>query len=37
MTSACSSATARRLAEPRLKILRDFLEAAAAESGGVEW
>jgi uncharacterized protein len=28
---------ARRLAEPRLRVLRDFLEAATAETGPVEW
>ena len=30
-------AAARRLAEPRLKILREFLEAAEAEADGLEW
>jgi uncharacterized protein len=30
-------ASARRLAQPRLTILKAFLEAAEAEAGGVEW
>lgn len=29
--------SARRQAEPRLKALRDFLQAAEAEAGGIEW
>jgi uncharacterized protein len=29
--------SARRLAEPRVRILRAFLEAAAAEADGIEW
>jgi uncharacterized protein len=30
-------ASARRAAEPRLQVLREFLAAAEAETGGVEW
>ncbi|MCW5555668.1 MAG: phosphohydrolase [Verrucomicrobiae bacterium] len=30
-------ASARRLAEPRIQLLKAFLEAAEAEAGGTEW
>ena len=30
-------ASARRLAEPRVKLLKAFLDAAETEAGGVEW
>lgn len=36
LPSQLQLASARRLAEPRLKILKAFLEAAEAEAGGVE-
>jgi uncharacterized protein len=29
--------SARRLAEPRVKILKEFLDAAEAETGSIEW
>jgi uncharacterized protein len=35
--STLELASARRLAEPRLKLMRDFLQAAAAEADGVEF
>jgi uncharacterized protein len=35
--STLELASARRLAEPRLKLMRDFLQAAAAEADGAEF
>ncbi len=29
--------SARRLAQPRLRLLREFLESAAAEAGAIQW